>query len=76
MEVHVLLIEEKPDAYALKCLEGIFANTNQDRGNIKDHTVSLYLFFLCKYELERTNTDIRIHSLAVFEQCLYYYRTP
>ena len=35
---------EKPDAYALKCLEGIFANTNQDRGNIKDPKVSLCLF--------------------------------
>ena len=52
-EVHVLLIEEKPDAYALKCLEGIFANTNQGRGNIKDRTVSLYWFFYRQYEWEK-----------------------
>ena len=72
-----MLIEEKPDAYAQKCLEGIFASTNQDRGNIKDRTVSLYLFF-SSYTNEKifVNKHLYIHSLAVFKQCLYNYRTP
>ena len=71
-----MLIEEKPDAYALKCLEGIFANTNHDRGNMKDRTVSLCFSAENTNERKQKNTELHIHSLAVFEQCLYHYRTP